>query len=430
MTTQGKSEDLKKAQEEEAIAEAKKKKAEYDKAAAEAQKATVEKDWEREKLQATRELGLAQAQADILSKLFPKGEAKPLEGKVDIKDVGSVARLVAYHAMGEIASEIAAAIEKVLKEIKTAETAETKETEATKVMIIPLLDFASGDLPLLEIMEQFDLFEKLLSARIEENWKILQEEPAKALYFALPAIAPMAASILAMAGAIIPGMANLAGFFKTDYSITGYEFDLDKEGLIARVAGEMSKTGREVCLYNFYTLWDLAELPIIKKFAQLNSLSLDLQSSKEGLAERIKMDATAGKDTADADKALKASQALLDAVKNYVQAITTKAAGEDYPRLVRAALRDRVRQMKITHLLYLNVLPKGGGEAITKKSVWRNTKFVSYLGGVAVSYVLAKAGGRIISGDTVVRLSVYDYRLAVPDKSILRSIPFGKAKTS
>ena len=409
--TEVKSEELKKAEEAAAIAKALKEKAEYDKLAAEAQKAALQTEQEREKLQATREMGLGQAQADIIAKLLPKGEAKPLEGKVDVKDVGAMARLVAYHAMKVMASEIAEVLGKVLH-------------AEDKVMIVPQLDFASGDLPLVEIMAQFNLFQQLLSARLQENRGILQAPPPPKAAAAMPfaAAGSPVTALLAMAGTVIPGLANLAGYFKTDYTITGYEFDLDKESLVARVAGKLGKKGQEIYLDNFSTLWDLAELPIIQTFAHLSQLSLDLESSKASLADE-KAGVPAGGDTTKIDGAIKDSQALLDAVKSYVQAITTKAAGEDYPRLVRAALRDRVRQMGITHLLYLNVMPKSGGEVITKKNFWRTTKAVGYLGGAAVSYVLAEKGGRIISGDTLIRLSVFNYRLAAPEVSDLKSIP-------
>lgn len=407
-----KSEDLKKAEEAAAIAKALKEKAEYDKQAAEAQKAVLLAEHEREKLQATREMGLAQAQADIMAKLLPKGEAKPLEGKVDIKDVGPAARLVAYHAVKVMASEI-------------AEVLGNELTEQDKVMIVPQLDFATGDLPLVELMEQFNLFERLLAARLKENKEILQEPPPPVKAAAVASVAAMSAgpALLAMAGTIIPGLANLVGYFKTDHTITGYEFDLDKEGLFIRVAGAVSQKGKKIYLYNFYTLGDLEALPIVQKFAELSNLSQDLESSKVRLAAK-KAGTQPGGDTTKIDGALKDTQTLLDTVKTYAQAITSKAAGEDYPRLVRASLRDRVRQMGITHLLYLNVLPKSAGETITKKNIWRTTKTVGYLGGAAVSYVLAKTDGRVVLGDTLIRLSVFNYRLEEPVVSDLKSIPF------
>jgi hypothetical protein len=153
-------------------------------------------------------------------------------------------------------------------------------------------------------------------------------------------------------------------------------------------------------------------------------LSQDLESLKDWLTAQKNQPAASEK-TTELDRAFKDSQALLDAVKSYMQSITTKAAGEDYSRLVRAALRDRMRQMGITHLLYLNVLPKGGGESITKRNIWRPPEAVGYLGGAAVSYVLAEKGGKTVASDLLVRLSLYNYRLAVPEKSSITSIPFG-----
>jgi hypothetical protein len=97
-TTPAKSDELKKVEEAAAIAKAQNDKAGYDKAAAEARKDQVKAEQDREKLEATGELGLQQAQADLISKLLPKGEAKPLEGKVEAKEVGAVVRLAAYHA--------------------------------------------------------------------------------------------------------------------------------------------------------------------------------------------------------------------------------------------------------------------------------------------------------------------------------------------
>ncbi len=155
----------------------------------------------------------------------------------------------------------------------------------------------------------------------------------------------------------------------------------------------------------------------------MSHLSQDLESSKLRLSAK-KAGVPTGGDTTAIDLALKDSQALLDGLKSYVQTITTKAAGEDYPRLVRAAWRDWVRKKGITHLLYLNVLPKSGGEVITKKNLWRTTKNVGYLGGTAVTYILAEMDGKIILGDTLIRLSVFNYRLADPQVSDLKSVPF------
>jgi hypothetical protein len=397
------SEELKKAKEAADIADGLKK-------AAEARRDAVKADLERQNLEATRELGLAQAQADIIAKFLPKGEAKPLEGKVDIKDVGPMTRLVAYRAMKKMASEIAQALESKLK-------------AEDKVLIVPQLDFASGDLPLLEIMEQFDLFQQLLTAQLEENARILQEPaPPKTAVAALPVVS-MTASTLAIAGAVIPGLANLVGYFKTDYQITGFELDLDKEGLVARVAGAVSEKGKEIYYYNFYSLENLGALPIIQKFAQLSHLSQELESSKNRLGAK-KAEVPAGGDTTAIDRAIKDSQALLDGVKSYVQGIVTKASGEDYPRLVRAAWRDWVRKKGITHLLYLNVLPKSGGEVITKRNLWRTTKEVGYLGGATATYMLAEMDGKIILGDTLIRVYVFNYRLEEPQGSDLKLLRF------
>jgi hypothetical protein len=415
-TTPTKSDGLKKAEEAAAIAKAQKDKADYDKAAAEARKDKVKAEQDREKLEATGGLGLQQAQADLISKLLPKGDAKPLEGKVEAKEVGAVIRLAAYHAIRKMAGEIAATLQGVLQ-------------NNHKVMIVPQLDFVAGDLPLVEIMEQFELFEQALTAQIKENSKILQPAAAakgvKALKIGMARLSLVSpATAIMMAGTIIPGLANLAGYFKTDYTITGAEFELDKEGLAAGVAGALAKAGKEIYFYNFYTLWDLPTLPMIVKLTQLSKLSQELESLQGGLPSP-KNQAAAGEKTAELDQALKDSQALLDAVKGYIQSITTKAAGEDCCKLVRAALRDRMRQMGITHLLYLNILPKSGGEAITKKNFFWAPEVIGYLGGAAVSYVLAETGGKTVASDLLVRLSYFNYRLAVPEESDITSIPFG-----
>jgi hypothetical protein len=406
-----KPEELKKAEEALAIAKAEKEKAENDKLAAQAITDKVKAELEKEKLEATSGLGLLQAQADFISKLFPKGEAKPLEGKVEAKDVGSIVRLAAFHSIRGIAPEIATKLKRIPDNIK--------------LMIVPQLDFASGDLPLLEIMEQFQLFRRLLTKQIEVNEAILKtvglpHPSAKAVLPFLAAVAPAAAAIGA-AGSIIKGLADLAGYFKTDYAVAGYEFDLDKESLAAAVASTLAEAGKEVYLYNFYTLLDFQNLPIMKTFVELRELSSHTEALKSGLI--AKKDQGGPGLNEDVDRAVKDSQMLLDAIKSYIQSITSKAAGEDYPKLVCAALRDRIHQMGITHLLYLNILPKSGGESITKKKTWPGEGKVEYLGGAAVCYVLAEKGGRIVASDLLVRLSVYNHHLADPEKSTLTSIP-------
>jgi hypothetical protein len=409
-----KSEELKKAEDAAAIAKVLKGKADDDKAAAVAINEKIKAEKEREKLEATSGLGLLQAQAEAIAKLLPKGEAKPLEGKVETKDVGGVARLVAFHVIRNIAVNIAAELGvKLGNGIK-------------KVMIVPQLDFASGDLPLIEIMSQLDQFERLLTSQIEENKKILKPAPpatgAKKSLAPLPAFSP-ATEIVAMAGTIIPGLANLIGYFKTDYTVTGYEFELDKEALAAGVAGALAKEQTEVYFYNFYNIENVQTLPVIQKLIQLGNLSLDLEHLKADLISK-KNQSDPGAKITELEQALKESQALLDVIKTYIQSINTKATGEDCSKLVRAALRDRMHQLGITHLLYLNILPKSGGESIVKRSIWRSTEAVGYLGGAAASYVLAEKGGKIIASDLRTGLSLYNYLLAVPEKSCMTSIPF------
>ena len=376
---------------------------------AEAELAAKKAAWEQEKLLSTRELEIAKSQLNTISQILPKVETKGLEGKLEVEKDEYIAKQVAHHAMSDIASDIAAALKQNGILPSTAE-----------VMIVDRLDFATSDLPLLEVKRQLKTFLTLLSEQIKQNERLLelmhsQEEPESLSWSAaatsIAAVAPIALSAISTA-------ASITSYFKTDYNITGYEFSLSKEGLIAAVAGKLCLQTK-VHITNFYALDNLA---VMQNFADLQQQLIKLSTLRQQIAARIHENSSSDKrNVSMANAAIQASDTLLAIIDSFSKSITDKLDNQTHSILVQAALREKIKQMNITHLLYLDVL-SSGGQGIRKRSLWRSG--IGYVGGAVVAYVLSNTNGNILAADTLSKLSVYDYKPSFPHDSRLTRIQF------
>lgn len=408
---------------------------------AEAKLAATKAAMEERRLLDTQQLQLLAAQQELIGKILPAGQSKPREGTIDTGETfGYISDLVATRALTWLAGDIAAAIK------------ETLLPKSARILIVDSLDYASGDLALLEVSTQLDAFSQLFAERIAENKKLLPKVKAYTV--------AGAAAALALAPAVLSLAADVVGYFQTDLKVTSRTITLPQQALIAEVAGLLAKDGRWAAIEKFHTL---SNAPVVKRLGVVRRTAGELKAQAEQLEKKAEQPTGA---IAQATKAIEklekekaqlnpqtqsdqikqketeiavqaanlaksqgeleplaaaqaASQALLDEFAVYYKGIITKAEGEAYPRLVQAALRsyylaaEKDGGLGITHLLYLGVI-SSGGEAITKKNFFNklwgagNARF---LGGTTVNFVLAEIGGQVAFGKTVTALGKLDFDL-------------------
>lgn len=224
-----------------------KAKAKQEKAEAELAAARAAMEWK--KLLATQELEILKAQSSLIGQLIPKGEAKGLEGKVEAEKLDHAVQQVAYENLKSIADDIARNLNKALP------------NDAT-LLVVSQLDFASGELPGLDIRLQLDSFNTQFTEQIERNNQLIEElgRPRVSTIATLLGALPLALSVVST-------LADIASYFRTDYSITGYQFDLNKEAFVAALVSTLIPTlnGRTIRILNFHGMTE--EPAILKEFA-------------------------------------------------------------------------------------------------------------------------------------------------------------------
>jgi hypothetical protein len=390
---------------------------------------------------------------------FPKGETKPLAGEIKVDDkFGFTAQLVAYEVMKKIS-------EKITEEIEKQNLTPEKDSgaEKPKILILNNLNLDPDDLPLIQVESIFTKFEKNLAdqeainSQLEKTLegelpgipgKIALETKLKSKQ--IPEVAPAFAMAPVAISGIVSSIADIMGFFRADYEVKGKEFTLGHEGIIANVAGGIAKGKKyEVQIFNFN--W-IRESKILKRFTELLESkqklkkSIDnLKISKDRLTKQIDImkqiqelatklgqlknktnistTAIAGQLTTltqsldqfnvllkKTDSAIANSDLLEKAIGDFVKSATTSSE-EEPCLLLKAAARKHLKTAKISHLLYLKIL-SSGGEAITRKKIFGSSGDTAFIGGTAVSYILAETSGRIILAETLTGLARREYNLS------------------
>ena len=420
---------------------------------------------------AQAESAAAVARKAALEATLPKGESKPLEGTVATDEkFGYLATLVAYQVMRGCAATIAKAIDD-----------KSLAGNPAKILIVDERNVAQSDLALVQVDRQFAFFRAQFAAQVQQMENLLQDTAAAyppALGEAelevqrpdvgagglemLP-IAPIAAALTA-APAVISSVADIVGYFKTDYTVKGQTVDLSADALVAEVAGKIK--GHHVQIFNF-NLVKNSEL--VKDWSDLVEQKLALDKHKELLKVQVVEPATARiasrkeesaalqakldqltkpeeeaqrnavRDQMDqrrqgiifdqslldrSQRAVVNADALAQAFGEFVTSLTSTSDPASQPLWLQAAVRQQIRQQGITHLLYLKIV-SSGGEAITKKSFWSSGQ-TSYVGGAAVAYVLAAADGKVELAGTEVGLAQLDYKYSQPTATILRKVSWAQ----
>ncbi|MFX0116460.1 MAG: hypothetical protein ACFFB3_18060 [Candidatus Hodarchaeota archaeon] len=430
---------------------------------------------ENEKTAESEELTQLEKQAAILeekkkildlykkmAEALPKGETKPLAGEIKVDEkFGFTAQLVAYEAMKKIS-------EKIVGKIDEQNLSSEKDSERPKILIVDSLSLDPDDLPLIQVESIFTNFEKnltdqeLINSRLKETLeKELPEIPAKSALEAeleetfgkdehILEFAPALALAPAAISGIVSSIADIMGFFREDFEVKGKEFTLGQEGIIANIAGSIAENEKcEIQIFNFN--W-IRESKILERFTKLLEskhklkMSIDnLKTSKDRLTKQIDImkqiqelaiklgqlksntdnssTAIAGQLTTltqpldrfnvllkKADSAIANSELLEKAISDFVTSATTPS-DEKPCLLLKAAARKHLKTAKVSHLLYLKIL-SSGGEAITRKKIFGSFGDTAFIGGTAVSYILAETSGKIILAETLTGLARREYNLS------------------
>jgi hypothetical protein len=442
-----------------------------DKQKGEAERDMLRATLERERMQATSTLEQVKLQGELFAKIVPQHAAKPPECKTaSDANAGYVTEIVGYHALKRVSADITRGLSTVIG-----------LGNDVRIMIVDRLDYATGDIPYIEITSQLSVLDVRCRKQVATNKEladlVLQKEeqgedektsavksgatrlaPLAASPFFLPAITTAVSALPAVTG-VVGTTADIAGYFRPEDSFKGRNISLKTEGLIAAVAGSLKSEKRFVYVYNFYSMDTtgpqsklmnmyagvldcssrLAQSRnrllyfISKKTGLLAELKLSLKKHEEGtkttdeeqeitnLKDEIKQE-TAWLDRATME--VLASDAIHTELGTFVKNMIMADAAQPASKLAQAVFREKVHELGITHLLYLGVL-SSGGESVTRKWIF-GTGITSYLGGAVVSYVLSRVEGDVLASEILPVLYSFGFDPADQRNSPLKQIRFEK----
>ncbi|MBP2134238.1 hypothetical protein J2128_002204 [Methanomicrobium sp. W14] len=322
------------------------------------------------------------------------------------------------------------------------------------------LNYASGDASLIEVTEKLGFLKDLVEKQAEINEKLLNslKKPKKEGVFTgfekarISETKFMTAGIAGLGAVMgiipaIPGLlataSDIAGYFRTDYTIKGKEISLDKEALMSSVAGHLGSYGMTSYIQNFYSLYDSVKgSQVLKNYTEIQKMLMDLSEKKTKLEYYSGSDAekenskTKGKKGTEEDTgkdsgedpaqktirtAIKNSDTIINESKTIIQEISAAADADKTSKLMKALLREKEELFGITHILCVNVA-QSGGEIITKKKLLGRTDNMGCTGGAAVSYILAEKTGKIVSSGIVSAMFTLDFSLSGRPETKLREI--------
>ena len=412
---------------------------------------------------AENQQAIAEAQKATAAAAFPKGEIKPLEGDITTNDkFGYIAELVAYQSMKERAEEVGQQIDALVVDEAAGAVSTKNLVPSDKILIVNDLDFASGDIVLIQVESMLRQFQGRITEQTTDNTTFLgankpkiakREEKIELKTFGF---IPGIGLALPVISGIVSSVAEIMSYFQINYDIKGQDFTLDQQAIISIVSGNIKKVNTYIYSFNrlenselIYHLindmdlkqkldasTDRIKTEIIKKTNE------DILKTKETIAQlekklkpRTETEKEGDSSNLDTAKAmLNAKTLLLDsanakvdnseslskAFSVFIDSITKTADEKTLPLLVKAALRQYYTRLGITHLLNLKIL-SSGGEAITKKSRF-SSGLTAFIGGNVISYVLAKTTGEIIQADSSIGLGHLNYELSADKSPVYRKI--------
>jgi hypothetical protein len=442
-----------------------------DKQRAEAERDLLKATLERERVQATSTLEQVKLQGELFAKVLSQPVEKTPDNKTGADaDAGYVAELVGYHALKRVSGDITRGISTVVG-----------LGNDVRIMIVDRMDYAAGDIPFIEVTSQLSVFEVRCRKQVSTNKELadlaMQKEehgddektpvikpgsrrlaPLAASPFFLP-VATTALSALPAVTGIVSTAADIAGYFRSEYSCRGRSIALKTDGLIAAVAGSLRSEKRYVYIYNFYSMdttgpqsklmnmyagvldcssrlaqsQNRLQYFISKKTGLLAELKLSLKKlgermpAAEGEQEIANLKEEIKRETIWLDQAnmeVLASDAVHTELGTFIKNITMADATQPASKLAQAVFREKVHELGITHLLFLGVL-SSGGESVTRKWLL-GTGTTSYMGGAVVSYVLSRVEGDVLASEILPVLYSFGFDPAGQRHSPLKQVRFEK----
>jgi hypothetical protein len=366
--------------------------------------------------EAQRDLKKIQLEQDQIT--IPSGEGKPLSGEITTDDnFGYFSEILAYESLKECAKDAASQIN-------------ASGIDSARILIVDHMNVLQDDLPLLQINQQLSSYQKTFTTQIETNNTLrrrltIESSPEPNLIDALESVhmpeelfqlspTPTLDQIstlsptLSLAHGTLSALVDIAGFFKSNYSIKSKKIEITTRSLTAAIAKDINA--------QVYTsdLRKMQNSKLLKKFTDTLDSSTKLKQTKANLEHLAKDDTF----SAHANTLAKEIQNTLTLVEEFVafkDAITSTCEKSDNndettPSLLhQAVLRESIDTLDITHLLYLEVI-SSAGEAMTIKKAF-TSGHVGFLAGSVITYLLTDITGKIISSDTLTSSTKWDYKL-------------------
>jgi len=253
-------------------------------------------------------------------------------------------------------------------------------------------------MPLAEVRGQISLIKYAFNDREGKNDGVLKKPPAVA--------EAEAAGAGGIVGEVLGTLPDLLNLFRSDYTITERDFDVKDSALLSSIAGSLAAKERKkfkVFITGFYSSGDSK---ILDDLAKLSQQVARLKTQRESLALLLpkpgeKEDPKKLEEQerlAEIAAAVRATDGLLLFFEGFRTFLTTPPQGQTQTKLEKALIRERIETLKITHLLWLGNL-SSGGETIVRKGLFVPDS-IGFMGGAAVSFVLAGKDGLILDGNT------------------------------
>ncbi|MHB8052182.1 MAG: hypothetical protein ACYDEZ_02615, partial [Methanoregula sp.] len=130
-----------------------------DKLRAEAERDLLKATLERERMQATSTLEQVKLQSELFAKILSQPAVKPTRGRAESDaNAGYVTELVGYHAIKRISADITRGLSAVVG-----------LGNDVRILIVDRLDYATGDIPFVEVTSQLSVFEVRCRKQVATN---------------------------------------------------------------------------------------------------------------------------------------------------------------------------------------------------------------------------------------------------------------------
>jgi hypothetical protein len=327
-------------------------------------------------------------------------ETEGLKGTITVsKGAGYTAELLAYKAIDSIAEIISKEISPKVKD--------------GELIILGQEDF-SAQAALWKVIEL-----KLDTAisQIVNCIKIFKpEEDSKGYTKAtLPGKKVEIDEVLKAAPAILGAAADIAAFFKTNYTISSRKISINEIALKAAVGHNIIKPKNEGVGLNeeltilFPELCISAQGKLYRKFAELNSHVAELIKIRFEIFSTPENDIKQqpGSTNSIKQEIIKQIDAEIGAAIILVSTLTTKADDSLSP-LESVATVDFAMLHKAAKILHLAIVSQEGEFVISESTFFQGR--ISYLGGAVVSYFLMNDKGACLCSGTVQKTDKANYK--------------------